>query len=521
MTQKSANLLVRNGVVYDHHGDTDHPAIADILVAGSAIAAVERDLAGKLESGVYSGPGAGGPPAEIIDATGKLVVPGFFNGHYHSHDVLMKGAYETLPLDIWLLHATPPSYPRRSRDELRARTMLGAWECIRSGITTTQDLVTLAPIDPDDVEVVLDAYDEIGIRVVCALQFADLPGIESVPYWNELIPKQHHALLSGGVTPVANNVDLVDLVEAEYHRHKDRYARVTWGLGPSGPERCSPGHLERVAELSDRYDLPVYTHIYEGKYMALNARLNYPEHGGSLINLLGSIGLLNAKLNLAHSVWLLPSEIERLAETGANVACNPVGNLKTRSGVAPFRQLMDAGVNIALGSDNCSCGDAQNMYQAMKMFACLTGVSDPEPGPPSAPDALWAATMAGARGAGMEETVGAIKPGMKADFSIVDLSDPSFIPLNSIARQLVYTEAGRGVETVVIDGRVVMQDRKMKTFDEAALKREIEDIMVTLRRDMDDVATKVAAIYDDLLSAYRRTWAQDVGINRYVGHGKL
>ena len=155
------------------------------------------------------------------------------------------------------------------------------------------------------------------------------------------------------------------------------------------------------------------------------------------------------------------------------------------------------------------------------MFASLTGVSDPEPGPPSAPDALWAATRDGARGAGMATTVGVLRPGMKVDFSIVDLSDHSFMPLNGFARRLVHAEAGRGVETVVIDGRVVMQDRKMKTFGEAAHKREVEDIVVTSRRDMDDVATKVAVIYDDLLSAYRRSWVRDVGINRHVGHGKL
>jgi cytosine/adenosine deaminase-related metal-dependent hydrolase len=233
------------------------------------------------------------------------------------------------------------------------------------------------------------------------------------------------------------------------------------------------------------------------------------------------VGLLNARMNLAHSVWLLPGEIERLAETRTNVVINPVGNLKTRSGVAPIRELLENGVNTALGCDNCSCSDVQNMFQAMKLFCGLTAVSDPEPGPPTAPDALRAATLAGAKGAGLEGELGALKPGYAADFSLVDLSDPSFVPLNSAARQVVYTESGRGVRTVVVDGRVVLRDGRLTQVDQDALRQDVERAMVTLRKDMERVGAKVDAIMEPLLQAYRRVWEADVGINRYVGNGRL
>jgi cytosine/adenosine deaminase-related metal-dependent hydrolase len=108
------------------------------------------------------------------------------------------------------------------------------------------------------------------------------------------------------------------------------------------------------------------------------------------------VGLLNERFTLAHGVWLQPDEIELVARAGAHVALNPVSNLKTRSGVAPVRAYLDAGVKLALGTDNSSCSDAQNMFQAMKLFNGLAAVSDPEPGPPTAPDALRAATLAGA-----------------------------------------------------------------------------------------------------------------------------
>lgn len=508
------HLLIQGGRVYDHDGNTDQPPVADILVRDGRIAEIGPGVAARLAA-------AGERPAETLDATGMLVLPGFVNAHYHSHDVLMKGAWETLPLEIWLMKALPPSYPKRSREEIKVRALLGAWECLRGGITTIQDMVTLAPWDPGHLDALLEAYDEVGIRAVVALQFADLPGIASIPFWEEVVPKKFHDVLSGGIEPPKDNVDLFNVVEHEYRRHKGRHARVTWALGPSGPERCSRGFLERLAALSQAEDLPLYTHIYEGKYMALHARQAYAKQGGSLINWLGEVGLLNPRMNLAHSVWLLPQEIERLADTRTNVVLNPVGNLKTRSGVPPVRQLLQAGVNTALGCDNCSCSDVQNMFQAMKLFSGLTAVSDPEPGPPTAPEALRAATLAGAKGARLEGKLGALKPGYAADFFLIDLADPSFVPLNSVARQAVYTESGRAVRSVVVDGKVVLRDGRLTQVDQDELRAAVERVMVGLRKDMAAVGGKVDEIHQYLMEAYRRVWASDVGINRYVGNGRL
>jgi cytosine/adenosine deaminase-related metal-dependent hydrolase len=157
------------------------------------------------------------------------------------------------------------------------------------------------------------------------------------------------------------------------------------------------------------------------------------------------------------------------------------------------------------------------MFQSMKMFASLAAITDPEPGPPTASDAIRAATLAGARTAGMDGKVGALKPGMAADLSIIDLTDPSFVPLNSAARQVVFTEAGRGVETVVVDGRVVVRDRKITTIDERALREEVTELMKVLRKDIEAVVARNAAMMPYLMEAHRRTWATDIGLNRYVG----
>jgi cytosine/adenosine deaminase-related metal-dependent hydrolase len=277
--------------------------------------------------------------------------------------------------------------------------------------------------------------------------------------------------------------------------------------------------LTALAELSDDEKLPVYTHIYESKAMTLIARQTHAKDGGSLINYLKRVGLLSPRLSLAHSVWMLPQEIDSIGLAGTNVVLNPVGNLKTRSGVAPIRSYMTRQVNVGLGCDNCSCSDAQNMFQSMKLFAALAAVSSPEPGPPTAAEAIWSATVGGARTAGMEGKVGALRPGMAADLFIVDLTDPSFVPFNSAARQLVFTESGRGVETVIVDGRVVVRDRKITTIDERALREEVADLMLGLRKDIDAVVARNQRMLPYLMKAHRLTWAEDVGLNRYVGGG--
>jgi cytosine/adenosine deaminase-related metal-dependent hydrolase len=158
------------------------------------------------------------------------------------------------------------------------------------------------------------------------------------------------------------------------------------------------------------------------------------------------------------------------------------------------------------------------MFQTMKLYAGLAAITQPEPGPPTAADAIRAATVSGARTAGLEGRVGALRPGMAADLFILDLTDPSFVPLNSVARQVVFTEGGRGVETVIVDGRVVVADRKITTVDERALREEVADLMKVLRKDIEAVMKRNDAMLPYLLEAQRRTWEVDLGVNRYIGN---
>ena len=501
------SLLITGGRVYDHDSDPHQPRIADILIEDSRITRIAPGLADDL---------GGLNPKRTIDARDKMVVPGFVNAHYHSHDTLLKGCFETIPLEMWLLNALPPSWPKRSKEEVRARTLIGAVECIHSGITTIQDMLTIFPFDPEHVDTALDAYDEVGLRTVFALQIGNQRGLDRVPFWKEVVPEDKHRYLSASVEPFAG-VDPLDAVEAEYLRAPESRPLVRWGFAPTSPEYCTPDLLERLADMSATHNLPVYTHIYESKSMALAGRMFMPEHDGSQVKYLRSTGMLGPRLSLAHSVWVLPEEIEIIAETGTNVVCNPVGNLKTKSGVPPIREYLDAGVNVGIGCDNSSCSDAQNMFQAMKMFASLTAVSHPEPGAPLASDVMRCATVSGARTAGLGGEIGEIAVGYKADLSIVNLSSPCFVPFNSAARQLVFTEGGQDVETVIIDGEVVMEDRRVTTINESELKDAVEVVMEVVRTDLAGVLARSEELEPYLREAWRRSMAEDVGLNRFVG----
>ena len=495
-------LLIGGATVLLPDADWHAPPTADIAIGGDRILAIAPRFEAR----------PGEAPPETLDARGHLVMPGFVNAHYHSHDVLAKGTLEEVPLEQWRLYALPAQYPPRSLAEVRARTMLGALECLRSGMTTVQDMLTLYPFDPAHLDTVIRTYEELGIRVVFSLQYGDRKGLDTVPFWKEIFPPELHPLLSSAAEP-EKNFDLLSYFEANCLKAPAR-PTVHWALGPSAPERCTPTLMARTTALAKRYGVPVYSHIYESKGMALQARHELRDHGGSLIRRLHAEGALGPHMNFAHSVWLAPDEIDILAETGAGTVLNPQGNLKMKCGIPPIRGLMNAGVRIGLGCDNCSCSDAQNMFVAMKLFSLLSSVSDVIKGPPPAVPALRAATEGGADGAGLGHLIGRLAPGFKADLTVIDLADPSFVPLNSLARQLVNVEAGRAVRHVMVNGKWLMKDRRITTVDEAAIFEEVAAVMPRFREDFAAIAARIARLQPWLDQAQDRMNASDVGIQR-------
>jgi cytosine/adenosine deaminase-related metal-dependent hydrolase len=497
----SKRLLVRGGQVYDHEGDVHKPPVADILIEGGDIAAVGKDLAVTGEH-------------DVFDASGRLVVPGLINAHYHSHDTLCRGLFEEMPLEFWLLY-TLPMGQNRSREEMRARTLVGAVESLRCGITTVQDMVGLVPLDDANTDVVIAAYREAGIRVVFSPMVWDVAPIAMVRHKDSL-PVDVQEMLGTGGRPIR---DQLDYLEHQFRRHPAS-GTLHWAIAPFAPQRCTPKMLEGCAELAAKHALPVYTHVYETRGQVLIAREQFAHYGGSLIGYLDSVGLLGPRLNIVHSVWITRPEMDRMAAAGAGIVLNHLSNLKLKSGIAPVCDLRESGVRLGLGCDNCSGSDVQSVFQAMKLFCLLAAVSEPEPGPALAHEVLRHATIGNARTAGLAGRLGVIRPGHKADLVLIDLNDVGYLPYNSAARQLVYTEAGRGVESVIVNGRVVVKDRKLTTVDEDALRREVADLMRHFIADYERVVEQRKRALPYMLDAHRRMWQGDIGMNRFIARAR-
>ena len=437
-------------------------------------------------------------------------MPGLINAHYHSHDVLCRGLFEELPLEMWLLY-TLPLGANRSNEEVRARTLLGALECLRCGITTVQDMLGLVPLTDEQTKVVIDAYRDIGIRVVFSPMVWDIPPVAMMRN-AETLPQPVQEMLGNQPRLIADQFEYLE------HQVKNDKAGGTlhWALAPFAPQRCSPEMLQGCAEFAAKHDLPIYTHVYETRGQRLIAHELFSKHGGSLINYMDDVGLLGPRLNIVHSVWISRREMDRLAAADAGIVINQLSNMKLKSGIPPVNEMRKAGVRLGLGCDNCSGTDVQSVFQAMKMFCLTAAVSDPEPGPGLAHEVLRHATLGNARTAGLSHCLGAIKPGYKADLIFVDLNDVAYLPYNSAARQLVYTEAGRGVASVMVDGRLVIKERVITTIDEDAFRREVASLMRSFIADYDAVVESRKAALPHMLKAHRQVWAADVGMNRFV-----
>ena len=355
-------LLVKGGLVYDHDGDVGKPERADILVEGRLIVAVQPALTPERTVG-----------AEVLDASNHLVIPGLFNAHYHSHDTLCRGLFEELPLEMWLTLYTTPLNSGRSEEEVRLRTLVGGLECVHAGITTVQDMLGLNPQRDEYVDVVLDAYESLGLRVVFSPMVSDRPAVHMMAGGTTL-PADIQALIG---TTVPGPREQLEFLERQIERYLDR-PTVHWAIAPIAPQRCTPELLGGCADLADRHDLAVYTHVYETRGQRVLAQEGF---GGSFIAYLRDCGLLNHRLSIVHGVWIDREEVEALVAADAGAVLNPVSNMKLKSGIAPIRDLQRAGLRVAFGCDNCSGSDVQNLFQAMKAYCLIAAVSDPEPGP--------------------------------------------------------------------------------------------------------------------------------------------
>jgi 5-methylthioadenosine/S-adenosylhomocysteine deaminase len=372
----------------------------------------------------------------LLERPGHLLIPGLINAHTHAAMSLMRGLADDLPLMSWLNdHIWPAEARWVGPDFVRDGTRLAMAEMLRGGTTCFSDMYFY----PDEVA---RQAEHAGMRAVVGLIVIDFPTA-----WAE----DANEYINKGIT----------LNDELKHSPLVRTA-----FAPHGPYTVSDGPLEKVVMYSEELDIPIHMHIHE---TAQEVSGSLQQHGKRPLARLDALGLLGPRLLAVHMTQLDEGEIARLAETNSNVVHCPESNLKLASGFCPVQRLIDAGVNIALGTDGAASNNDLDMFGEMRTAALLAkGVAGSASALPAA-DALAMATINGARALGIDHICGSLRIGKAADIVAVKMDDPETQPLYHAISQLVYATGRDKVSDVWVAGRHLLKERRLTTLDEAAI----------------------------------------------------
>jgi 5-methylthioadenosine/S-adenosylhomocysteine deaminase len=384
-------------------------------------------------------------------------MPGLVDTHHHFLQNFLKGSRDDLALEDWIAHVSSPRIIAAVQDYLEGRhgiqrhaTRLGCVEALRSGITCILNMEWATPPE------IVDVYDEMGIRAAHALTLTD------VDQWQE----------SGMLLPMAEAMALADRL---IQRCRDSRL-VSFCYGLACPNSCSRQLFEEVRERANEDGSRIHVHIAETEFEWDNMHNLY---GTTPVGYLHDIGLLGPDVLGAHCIWLSDDDIQVLKETGTAVSHNPECNMKVADGIAPIAQMLEAGVTVSLGTDSCAVNDNMDMFEAMRVAAFLQKVTRMDPAVVPAAEAFSMGTLGGARALGMADQIGSLEVGKRADLIVVDLSQPHMRPINNLLNNLVYcASAASDVETVIVDGNVIVEDRHLLCCDEQSVIAEAEAFAV-------------------------------------------
>ncbi|HSV88668.1 MAG TPA: amidohydrolase [Bacteroidales bacterium] len=379
----------------------------------------------------------------LIDAKGKLVLPGFINTHTHSPMTIFRGYADDLHLREWLFdHIFPVEAEFVNPENVRTGTRLAIAEMLLGGTTTFNDMYFYA-------EEMARVVDQVGIRAVLTESLIDF----AVP--NN--PSPGHALRTS------------EKLLARWAGHP----LITIGVSAHAPYTTSAGVIKKGKDLSDKYRVPFNIHVAETRG---EVEFTQKEYGMSPVGYLDSIGALGSNVVAAHCVHLNADDIKIFARRGVGVAHNPQCNMKLASGVAPVPAFLKAGVKVGIGTDGVASNNDLDLFDEIRSAAFIHKLFNDDPTILNARTALEMATIGGARVLGMDHLIGSIETGKRADIIILDMDQPHAHPVFNIYSLIVYSMRGSDVETVLVDGRLMVFKRKLVTLDLGRLYQKIDQL---------------------------------------------
>ena len=448
------------------------------------------------------------PDAETLGSAQHAVLPGLINAHHHSSGLSgVQQGISDLPLESWLL-----TLARRRRVDPYLATILTSARLLRAGVTSVVDVYS-AHGTPDDVATAarqaISAYDEAGVRVAFAMGMTEQSHLvwgDDERFLTEL-PRDLRRLAQR-LVPQETDLGGEDYFSIfdELRSEIQNRSRISLWFAPPGPQWCSDATWVRIAEAAERYDTRIQTHLLESIF---EKQFGARAYGRPTVLHLQELGVLGPRISFAHGVWLTEPEIEALAASGASVSHNPSSNLRLRAGIAPLMAMLSRGLNVGLGLDANALNDDDDMLTEMRMALRLHRSPRPDDVAPTPADVFGMATWRGARLLG-DTRLGRIAPGYAADLVLLRLDNvtwPWIAPESDPLELLVCRASSRDVDTVLVDGEVVLRDGSTTRFDAAAAGRELHAALSATAFPEDEAALVARLL--PAVEAYYRSWELD------------
>lgn len=376
---------------------------------------------------------------KIIDGNKKLALPGLINAHTHSYMSVFRNIADDLSFEDWLFGRINPLEDKLEQEDMYWGAMLACIEMIRTGTTCFVDMNM-------NMQAVMRAVTDSGMR----------------------------AVLSRGLVGEGDNEGGRIRLEENISAYKScQNDNITFLLGPHAPYTCDFEYLKIVANTAKKYNLGITIHLSESKNEVDNIKKQY---GMSPIELANETGLFDVPVIAAHCVWLSDNDLKLLADKNVSVASNPKSNLKLANGIAPLVKMQNYGINITIGTDSAASNNSLNMFSEMNYAALLHKGTSHNPTVISAADTIKFATKNAAKAIG-NDRLGEIKEGMIADISILDIDCPQFYPENNLVSALVYSASGYETDTVIVNGRVLMENKIITSVDSERVYFECEKLI--------------------------------------------
>ena len=429
--------LIRNGLVLLSSGSGWKTEKADILIEGNRIAKIAPSLSGE---------------GETIDASGMLVMPGLINAHTHAYMTIHRNYADDLAFFDWL-DKVQQVEDGMTEEDVYWTTLLAIIEMLRSGTTCFVDMtIKSAGRKTGPLSAAAGAVRDSGFRAVISR------GLAGVSDSDESIMKYGQAV-------------------REMELFKDE-RRMRFIHGPHAPYSCMADYLQKLTQSCRDRGIGQTIHLSESQ--AEMDSIAAAHHGATPIQYADSLGVFSVPVIVAHAVYATDEDIRLMAEKNVSVAVCPRSNMKLGNGFAPVQKMLDAGINVCLGTDGCGSNNSLNMFQEMTATALVYKGANRQAQCVGAADVLRMATVSGARAIGCGGELGEVREGAVADLILVRLNEPQFLPANNVVSGLVYSSSGSEVDTVMVDGRVLMSHRKLTVIDEEKVYREIRRIAARL-----------------------------------------